>query len=264
MYQLIATDLDGTLLNGEHQISEHTMQTVTRLYQQNVKFLIATGRHYIDVRPIADQFDFPMYLITSNGARVHNKQGEVLYRADLNSEQIQGILDISAKYPLHRNIYHEDNWYVEQENEYVRSFNQHSGFNYQVTHFDDLEHQHICKLFFVADHEILLELEKELVAKFGDALNITFSLTDCLEVMTAKANKGEALNAVLQQKSISAENCIAFGDGLNDKEMLALVGKGVIMANAHDRLKLTLPHLEQTLSNKENGVAEFLIGTFKL
>ncbi len=88
MYQLIATDLDGTLLNGEHQISEYTLQTITRLYQQNVKFLIATGRHYIDVRPIADQFDFPMYLITSNGARVHNKQGEVLFRADLTSQEI--------------------------------------------------------------------------------------------------------------------------------------------------------------------------------
>ncbi|MGY5451049.1 Cof-type HAD-IIB family hydrolase [Agarivorans sp. MS3-6] len=264
MYQLIATDLDGTLLNAEHQISEHTLQTITYLYQQNVKFLIATGRHYIDVRPIADQFDFPMYLITSNGARVHNKQGEVLFRADLNSQQINKILAISANYPLHRNIYHEDNWYVEEENEYVRSFNQHSGFNYQVINFDELEHQHICKLFFVAEHDILLKLESDLNKEFGDNLNITFSLPDCLEVMAQKANKGEALNAVLKQKNIAAEDCIAFGDGLNDKEMLAIAGKGVIMANAHDRLKLTLPHLEQTLSNKENGVAEYLIGTFKL
>ncbi|WP_432464201.1 HAD family hydrolase [Agarivorans sp. QJM3NY_33] len=264
MYQLIATDLDGTLLNAEHQISEHTQQTIARLYEQNIKFLIATGRHYNDVRPIADQFDFPMYLITSNGARVHNKAGEVLYRADLSSAEITRILELSARYPLHRNIYHEDNWYVEENNEYVRSFNKHSGFNYQLTDFDRLDHQHICKLFFVAEHELLQQLEKELVDEFGDSLNITFSLPDCLEVMTAKANKGAALQAVLEQKSIAPEHCIAFGDGLNDKEMLSLVGKGVIMANAHDRLKLTLPHLEQTLSNKENGVAEFLIGTFKL
>ena len=264
MYQLIASDLDGTLLNPDHQVSEHTLQTITRLYQQNVKFLIATGRHYIDVRPIADQFDFPMYLITSNGARVHNKQGEVLFRADLSSQEIDRILDISSHYTLHRNIYHEDNWYVEEENEYVRSFNQHSGFDYQLTDFSTLEHQHICKLFFVAEHEVLLKLEKDFTEAFGDSLNITFSLPDCLEVMAQKANKGEALKAVLAQKSIAPEHCIAFGDGLNDKEMLSLVGKGVIMANAHDRLKLTLPHLEQTLSNKENGVAEYLIGTFKL
>lgn len=264
MYQLIASDLDGTLLNPDHQVSEHTLQTISRLYQQNVKFLIATGRHYIDVCPIAAQFDFPMYLITSNGARVHNREGEVLYRADLKPEEIETILKVSRKYQLHRNIYHEDNWYVEEENEYVRSFNKHSGFDYQLIDFDKLEHQHICKLFFVAEHEILVELEKDLIEIFGDSLNITFSLPDCLEVMTAKANKGEALKAVLEQKSIAAENCIAFGDGLNDKEMLTLAGKGVIMANAHDRLKLTLPHLEQTLSNKENGVAEYLIGTFDL
>ncbi|MNC33155.1 Pyridoxal phosphate phosphatase YigL [compost metagenome] len=51
---------------------------------------------------------------------------------------------------------------------------------------------------------------------------------------------------------------VAFGDGMNDFEMLSMVGRGVVMGNAHDRLKLALPNHDQTLSSDEDGVAVYL------
>jgi hydroxymethylpyrimidine pyrophosphatase-like HAD family hydrolase len=51
---------------------------------------------------------------------------------------------------------------------------------------------------------------------------------------------------------------VAFGDGMNDFEMLSMVGRGVVMGNAHDRLKLALPEHEQTLTSDEDGVAVYL------
>jgi HAD superfamily hydrolase (TIGR01484 family) len=71
MYPVIATDLDGTLLNSDHQVDPFTVDTLRRLESEGVRFVIATGRHYRDVAGIRDVLGIDAYLITSNGARVH-------------------------------------------------------------------------------------------------------------------------------------------------------------------------------------------------
>ena len=71
MYQVIATDLDGTLLNADHQVDPFTVATVRKLEAQGLKFIIATGRHYRDVAGIRDVLGIRPYLVTSNGARIH-------------------------------------------------------------------------------------------------------------------------------------------------------------------------------------------------
>ena len=63
---------------------------------------------------------------------------------------------------------------------------------------------------------------------------------------------------MLQQNGFSLDETIAFGDGMNDLEMLSLVGRGVVMGNAHDRLVKALPDHERTLSSDEDGVARYL------
>ncbi len=89
-------------------------------------------------------------------------------------------------------------------------------------------------------------------------LNVTFSLPDCLEVMHAGVHKGNAVRAVLEQHGLEMSQAVAFGDGMNDFEMLSMVGRGVVMGNAHDRLKQALPEHEQTLTSDEDGVAVYL------
>uniref|UniRef100_UPI00387E6F48 HAD-IIB family hydrolase n=1 Tax=Candidatus Regiella insecticola TaxID=138073 RepID=UPI00387E6F48 len=62
-------------------------------------------------------------------------------------------------------------------------------------------------------------LEKEINARWGDRVNVCFSLPNCLEVMGAGVSKGNALARVAEKLGHSLENCIAFGDGMNDLEM---------------------------------------------
>ncbi|HEY5716743.1 MAG TPA: HAD-IIB family hydrolase [Psychromonas sp.] len=110
-------------------------------------------------------------------------------------------------------------------------------------------------MFFYAEAELLQPVYELLAARYGDRINLTFSLTKCLEVMCANTNKGEAVKAVLKSKGLQACDAIAFGDGMNDIEMLSVVAKPVLMANAQRSLQDALPNVEKTLSSQEHGVA---------
>jgi HAD superfamily hydrolase (TIGR01484 family) len=67
--KVIISDLDGTLLNLEHQIADYTKTVFQELHKQGYLIIIATGRHHLDAMPIVDTLGFPTYLVTSNGAK---------------------------------------------------------------------------------------------------------------------------------------------------------------------------------------------------
>ncbi|WP_265448412.1 HAD family hydrolase, partial [Aeromonas salmonicida] len=83
MFKVVVSDLDGTLLNKQHQISPRTRDTLHRLVEQGIKFVVATGRHHVDVRSIRDTLGLDIYLITSNGAVVHDKQDQLIFNQAL-------------------------------------------------------------------------------------------------------------------------------------------------------------------------------------
>ncbi|MGL5984195.1 MAG: HAD family hydrolase, partial [Cetobacterium sp.] len=80
----------------------------------------------------------------------------------------------------------------------------------------------------------------------------------CLEVMKEGVSKATAIEEVLKREGIDIQDTIAFGDGLNDLEMLSFVGKGFVMGNGSPRLKELLPENEVIKPNSENGVAKKL------
>lgn len=117
----------------------------------------------------------------------------------------------------------------------------------------------ISKVFFTCvNHEELLPLEQAINARWGDRVNVSFSTLTCLEVMAGGVSKGHALEAVAKRLGFDLKDCIAFGDGMNDAEMLSMAGKGCIMQNAHQRLKDLHPELEVIGTNGDNAVPKYL------
>ncbi len=76
--------------------------------------------------------------------------------------------------------------------------------------------------------------------------------------MNKNVSKGDALAHLLENRNYGLKDCIAFGDGQNDVEMLSWVGKGYVMANADPRLKEACPELEEIGFNKDEAVAKHL------
>lgn len=263
MIKLVVIDLDGTLLNPDHIISAANRQALQWLHQQGIQLAIATGRHYQDVYLLAQTLNLPITLITSNGARVHDAQQGLIYENHIPEALVAQVLALSAGFAVHRNIYQQDLWLVEEANEPLLQIHHASGFAYRITDFAQISHRHIDKFYFNASPAALAPLKTRLEAALGDQLSITYTTEIYLEIMNRGVSKGAALQALMLRQGLNATELMAFGDGLNDLDMLQLVGQPVLMANAHPQLKQACPQAAITLSNAEDGVANYLQGYFR-
>jgi len=260
MYQIVASDLDGTLLSPEHSLTDYASQTLQRVTEKGISFVFATGRHHVDVGQIREKLAIDAYMITSNGARVHDSQGNLLFAHNLEQDIAKELITLNYQDPdVLTQIYRDDEWFIAHECHDDSSFFMESDFRYQLYHPADFSTEGVSKVFFTCnDHQRLLVLEEALVARFGDRVNVSFSLPICLEVMAGGVSKGHALESVARRLGYSLQDCIAFGDGMNDKEMLSMAGKGCIMENGQQRLKDLLPELTVIGNNGQDAVPRYL------
>ena len=243
-YRAIVSDMDGTLLNEHHVIGDFTAQTLEHLYDNKVDIILATGRNYFDVSSILKKTKVKeAVLITSNGAQAHNLQGELLLNNSLPEEIAYQVMNL----PFDDNRVCVNSYQADGE---VVDFKQHHG--------RDTE-----KVFFIARTPAdLVELEQRIRQNFGEKISMTYSTPICLEVMNKNVSKATALVQVIEQREYGLQDCIAFGDGMNDVEMLAEVGKGCMMGNADPRLIQRCPQLETIGCNTDEAVAVYLRAIF--
>ncbi|WP_199153610.1 Cof-type HAD-IIB family hydrolase [Chromobacterium sp. ASV23] len=263
-YRFIASDLDGTLLDVHHAVDPLTADTLQRLERRGVQFAIATGRHYLDVKGIRQALGVRAHLITSNGARVHDPDNALIHRQDIDAELVRQMAQPEFAAGAIVNFYLDDEWLISEPSQALLDMHRDSGMVYRVCDLGRHDGARVGKVLYIAPHAHLLEVERKLRARFGDRLYITFSLDHCLEVMAAGVSKGHALQLVLDRLAIPASECLAFGDGQNDIELLQAAGHPRLMGNAHPRLRRELPHARQIASHADSGVARHLRELFAL
>lgn len=262
-YEAIVCDLDGTLLNEKHQLSDETKEVIKKVKDTGKKIFIATGRHHLDALAIKKQLGLDSYLISSNGARIHDEHNNEVYERNIDEETANFILNVKCNKEIERHIYTDTKWYVEEHKEEYIEFHKESGFLYEVKDFSKIVGEKFIKIFFISKNkEELFKLEKYFEEVIGDKVSITLSGPECLELMTKNVTKGEAVKNIMEKLNIPLENTMAFGDGLNDYEMLSEVGKGLLMGNCAQRLREKLPNNEMIGKNIDNGVAKYLRKTF--
>jgi len=258
MYKLVVCDLDGTLLTPEHRLGDYTLAVLARLRERGVDLMLASGRHFQDIRTYANQLGGHGCLISSNGAAVHDRELRLVDCWSLDPPCVRALINNPAWADVHTNVYRTTDWLVARPEPYLLSYHQDSGFSYRIVDLATIDGTNALKVFFFGDHERLLEIERSVLDRFGDRVTTTFSLPVTLEIMALGVSKGAALAGVAQRLGIDLAQILAFGDGMNDLEMLTQVGTGVIMANADPRLKQALPKLEVIGSNADESVARHL------
>ncbi|HDM8187912.1 TPA: Cof-type HAD-IIB family hydrolase [Vibrio harveyi] len=258
--KIVASDLDGTLLAPNHQLSAYSKETLKALHEQGYTFVFATGRHHVDVASIRRTVGIPAYMITSNGARVHDQNDQEMYNQNVPEDLVQSVIDTIKTDPeILIHMYQNDDWLLNKDDDELREF--HEEFTYKLYDQDNAPTDGIAKIFFThpaKDHDHLVTFETKLREQFGDRLNIAFSTPWCLEVMSAGVSKGDALKAVAESIGLTLENTIAFGDGMNDVEMLSMAGKGLVMGTSHEKVMKALPNNEVIGSNVDDAVAHYL------
>lgn len=269
MYKAVVTDLDGTLLDKNHTLSEFTQETMKKFLEKGYKLYIATGRNEQGARYIADRISKDIPIITANGARVIDENNKEFYSIllDEKSNDILTSVDyMSFGKEIFINGYIKDKWYVVDDSQLDAYFKRRTDKTYypELISVEEFKNIRFNKIYFVGQFENLKKLRTYLEEKIGASTNIAFVSEWSLEVYDKKATKYEAAKALLKKDNIDDEHVIAFGDGLNDYELLNGFKTSFVMGNALDELKEKLPHKEVIGDSNDNSVAKKIIEVFNL
>lgn len=254
----VALDLDGTLLNSDKKISDINREVLKELERQGVKIIIVTGRTYSAAKPYAEDLGAGGVVISYNGAKVVEYENDkVIFEMPLQGEYVKELIRIGRRTGVNLFLYQNNQWYVEDSSkpeviDYARARNL-IPVEKDFYNFDNYD---MTKTVFMGTPEVLDMVSQEVNKALGDRVYKAKSLDTLYEVLNKEVNKGLVLNKILKTYGISPEECAAFGDAVNDIEMLTSVKYGVAMGNASIEVKRSVDYITDT--NDNNGVAKFL------
>jgi len=259
MARLAAFDMDGTLLLPNHYLGDETLRTLKRLREERqITLAFATGRHVLEMRHVLGTLDLEAFLITGNGTRIHNMEGELLHRQDLTPDAAESVILGQWDTQASMHVFNDAGWMTQYDIPELLHAHVYSGFKYHLTDLKSLPKDEVTKICFCGDHDDLSRLKIQLGEALGDSASLCFSAVDCLEVLPVGCNKGSALGILSQHLGLTMKDCMAFGDAMNDREMLSSVGHGLIMGNAMAQLKADLPHLPVIGHCSNQAVSHYL------
>ena len=260
MVQLIASDLDDTLLRDDLTISLENKQAVQAVMAQNVVFTIATGRMFAAAAPYGSELGLPkdQPIICYNGALIKRLSGETIYEAPLSVELGTRIVQFGQERGWTVNAYYNDQLYVAEMNNEVESYLKLAQVPAHevgdlVSFVRDGERK-LSKVLMIGTPEQTPGRIEEIRQEFGSAAQIVRSKAIYIEITRPDANKGRALRWLAESMGLTMEEVMAIGDSNNDVSMLKMAGIGVAVANGVDSAKQAAKYL--TTSNNEHGVAE--------
>ncbi|WNX86430.1 HAD family hydrolase [Agathobaculum sp. NTUH-O15-33] len=252
--KLVAADLDGTLLDSDKQLSPDLFPLIGALEKQGVRFAPASGRQYYNLRemfaPMADELVY----ISENGAMVCDGAKVISFSA-MPAEVVQRAVETAREIPGASAILacREGAFY---ENDKDGVFLENMAHYYARRRYaPDLlrlaEREPVCKVAVFCSRKAESTVLPAL-APFAAEAQVALSGADWVDLMRPGMNKGQAIGSLCEALGIAPEDCMAFGDYLNDLELLQSVGESFAMANAHDTLKKTAKYI--CPSNDEDGV----------
>lgn len=253
MIKLIASDMDGTLLNNKGELPEEFYRVFEELKQRNILFAAASGRQYFTLAKTFEKVMNDMIFIAENGTMVVYK-GEELAVSGLNKQMAAELVKRG------RTIESADIVVCTKTGAYVEK--NHPSFIKEVEKYY-VRYQVIEDLLQVKGEILKVTLydakgaEKNSNIYFDDIredLQICLAGENWLDMMPKGIHKGIAIKELQQQLQISYEETAAFGDYLNDTEMLKNAYYSYAMENAHPELKEIARFSAK--SNEDNGVIE--------
>ncbi|WP_139957543.1 HAD family hydrolase [Flavicella sediminum] len=254
--KMVITDMDGTLLNSNHEVSDKFFKLFPALLKQNIHFVAASGRQYDSILGKLESIKNDITIVAENGG--FGKQGEtILFSRDLAQEKINETILAARKI---KNPYIVlcglNSAYVESKDaEFVATFSQ---FYTSFTIVDDLTKVTNDTFFKVAifNKECSETHVLPFVKHLDTDLQVTVSGKNWLDISHHDANKGVAIKYLQEKLNITKAETMVFGDYNNDLTMLALSDYSYAMKNAHPNVKAIANY--ETKSNDENGV-EFIL-----
>ncbi|WGL61548.1 Cof-type HAD-IIB family hydrolase [Pigmentibacter sp. JX0631] len=263
----VAIDLDGTLLNKKHEVSEFSKNILQQLSNSGIRIILASARPIKSVLKIAAEIGLANYpMIAGNGAIIASATDNILFRASIDADELIKLFQTLKCHDqfntLTLHIYSDFDWYIPFLTNKAQEEIDIIGFNPTEINKQVLELKNpVQKIMLVGNPVVLVEIKKYIETNL-QKVNCVFSKSDSLEINALGVSKFLGVSTYAQLYQFSLSEFIAFGDGDNDELMLKNCGIGVAMANATELAKKGAKFITET--NDEDGVAVFLKNYFKL
>lgn len=261
-----AMDMDRTALGEDGKLSPRTKNAIAEAVDKGIHVIVASGRAYDTLPEEITVLPGIEYAISSNGASVWHK-GECIRRNVLGREAVTALLAAyeraKKEFPVTIEVFWRGKAFCEQEYfdspglfgsqravKYVQSTRKvvEDAERFAMEHIDEMESID----FISADKAGRESLKRELDSTIGD-ISITSSIEHLIEISGRNVSKGESLKWLLNELSIEREECVAFGDGDNDADMLSYAGIGIAVENASQLAKNSANFV--TKAHFQDGVA---------
>lgn len=254
--QMIALDMDGTLLRSDSTISPQTAAAIKAARERGVVVAIATGRMYATASPYAKLLglgDIPMMLY-AGGLIQRAESGQILFEEAIAEHDAAELLALAREKGWQMQTYIDDVLRVAVYEKWIQDYE-------KTTHCRAV----VCgdafytvkgrpnKMLSRGSREELEQRRKEIEAAMPQRFNIVFSNPTFLEILPKGVNKGAGLHRLGQLFGIPVSRIMAVGDSPNDLDMLKEAGFSVAMANAAPSVRDAADYV--TAGNDEDGVA---------
>jgi Cof subfamily protein (haloacid dehalogenase superfamily) len=258
--KLIAVDLDGTLLNSQHEMTDRTEKVLKAAIAQGIHVVIATGKTYRAAEHLIKRLDLKTPGIFVQGTMSYNPDGSIHSQQTIDPRIARQIITFAEDRGHQLGIYSGNRIFVRKM--YPRmeelTINYHEPMPEAVGSLQNLLDSTIVNKIIViypGDGRRTQALRWQLHMQInGSARLLSAGISDEIEVLPTNASKGAALKTLLKEFGVPPSQVLAIGDGENDIEMLELVGMGVAVGNAGQHVKEVARAV--VASNDEDGVAE--------
>lgn len=278
MIKLIASDMDGTLLNNRHEIDDETVEAIRKAEESGIIFAISTGREYDNVEPFLKKHNIRCQCVLMNGAEYRDEDGKIIEEINIENSKCREIIDIlqrekvSARIFTNKGIYTSDTeeealkemtyrtlaFNPDMSVEEAREEAKKQPYFTQLKYIKDMEeflNSDIEIRKFVAFHnniELINEM-KDIIGKI-EGLAVSSSFVDNIEITDYSAQKGLILAKVSKEMGIEKDEVMVLGDSFNDYSMFTEFTETVAMENAIPEIKKIAKYITDT--NDNLGVAK--------
>ena len=243
MVRLIFSDIDGTLINSNFKVTPKTRQGIKQIVAQGATFVPISARMPEAITPIMEQIGIDSYIISYNGALIQDMQQNTIASHTMDGQVALQVCSYVSKHysKIAWNVYRYHEWYsCDKENEWVQKEEEIVGLQSKEMSLMELEKQdRIHKLLLMGEPSLMGGLENTLKAQYPH-LSIAQSAKTLADYL-----------------DISLADSIAFGDNYNDLNLLEIVGKGFVMANAPKDLQERIGNVTQ--DNDNDGIYYALV-----
>ena len=251
MIKMIATDMDGTFLNDEKKFDIEFLDLYFRLKEKGIKFVIASGNQYYRLYQKCLPMSEDMYFIAENGSYIAAGAKE-LYCDIIDKKDVIEILNIMKEYPLFTIVCGKKGAYALAKDFDKKDIVKTYYCNYSfVNSFDEIDDDIIKIAIYDGDKTIdkyLIQVQDRLPKK----VKVVTAGNTWMDIQNKTINKGIGMKLLQDIYHIHPDECMAFGDQMNDYELLQSVKYGYAMANAVEPIKEIAYGI--TLSNQHQGV----------